>query len=327
MSNPPLTEVTIHATARLHLGFIDLHGGLGRIYGSLGVSLEHPEWVLKFRRIQKGLNISGEQPFRVKSLATQLVETLGYIKGLEIIVQESIPEHVGLGSGTQLALAMGTGITILHDVQMQPYTIASLLNRGTVSGVGTATFTEGGFVIDGGKSTLDNDTKDSVPPLLVSYEVPNDWYFVIAIPKIAEGLSGEREQRAFVTLPSAKPKQAQLTSRLVLMKLLPALVENDIEGFGEALTQIQKLVGDAFATAQGGRFASTEVTDCVNAMLDAGALGAGQSSWGPACYGLIRGEKAASKIQRAVSEVMDAATGGSSFISTVNNHGAQIIAT
>lgn len=327
MTNPDFDRVTISATARLHLGFIDLHGGLGRIYGSLGVSLEQPEWVIKLRRIKKGLKVSGKQPTRVESLTRTLVEKLGYTKGLEITIRESIPDHVGLGSGTQLALAIGTGISILHDVEMSPYAIASLLERGAVSGVGTATFVDGGFVIDGGKSTLGNYVKGSVPPLLFNYEVPNDWYFVVAIPKIAKGLSGEQEERAFATLPSGKPRQAQLTSRLVLMKLLPALVENDIKRFGEALTRIQILVGDAFALAQGGRFASPEVAECINAMLEAGALGAGQSSWGPACYGLIRGKNPASKIESTVLEVMNASTGGTTFTSTVNNHGAQITTT
>ena len=172
MANPDFDKVTINATARLHLGFIDLHGGLGRIYGSLGVSLEQPEWEIKLRRTPKGLKVSGEQPIRVESLTRKLVEELGYTEGLEIIVKESIPDHVGLGSGTQLALAIGTGISILHDVQMSPYAIASLLQRGAVSGVGTATFVDGGFVVDGGKSTLGKDARDSVPPLLVNYEVP-----------------------------------------------------------------------------------------------------------------------------------------------------------
>ncbi|MGH6945016.1 MAG: beta-ribofuranosylaminobenzene 5'-phosphate synthase family protein, partial [Geminicoccaceae bacterium] len=32
--------VTVCAPARLHLGFLDLHGGLGRRFGSIGLTLE-----------------------------------------------------------------------------------------------------------------------------------------------------------------------------------------------------------------------------------------------------------------------------------------------
>ena len=98
----------------------------------------------------------------------------------------------------------------------------------------------------------------------------------------------------------------------------------DIDRFGEALTKIQILVGDAFAPTQGGRFASSEVADCVKAMLDAGAKGAGQSSWGPACYGLVRGTKAAGKVKKAALEKLDGESRGPVFISSVNNQGALI---
>ena len=33
-------SVTVSAAARLHMGFLDLNGGLGRRYGSLGLALE-----------------------------------------------------------------------------------------------------------------------------------------------------------------------------------------------------------------------------------------------------------------------------------------------
>jgi len=76
------------------------------------------------------------------------------------------------------------------------------------------------------------------------------------------------------------------------MKMLPALVEDDIAHFGQALTQVQQLVGDGFAAVQGGQFANTLSGQIIEHMLEQGALGAGQSSWGPAVYALALGEKA-----------------------------------
>ena len=37
-----LDSVTVSANARLHLGFFDLNGELGRKFGSLGVALSEP---------------------------------------------------------------------------------------------------------------------------------------------------------------------------------------------------------------------------------------------------------------------------------------------
>ncbi len=33
-------KVSVEATARLHLGFLDMNGGLGRKFGGLGLSLD-----------------------------------------------------------------------------------------------------------------------------------------------------------------------------------------------------------------------------------------------------------------------------------------------
>jgi len=325
MTKKDFTSVTIRATARLHLGFIDLNGGLGRIYGSLGVSLQQPETVLEVQRIEEGLRVSGKHQSHVEQLAHQITKQYDYRQGLGITVWDSIPRHVGLGSGTQLCLALGLGITMLKGIEATVTELAQSLHRGTVSGIGTATFEHGGFVIDGGRSTANIEGGQfEVPPLLFQSDVPDDWYFIVAVPNVAKGLSGQEERIAFDSLPAGPKTQAEVASRLVLMKLLPALLQDDIQRFGEALTRIQIVVGDAFSVAQGGRFSSSEVADCVSAMLDAGAVGAGQSSWGPACYGLVRGQNAAIVIKKAVVEAMDRGTGGSSFVSAVNNHGAHV---
>ena len=45
MSESPInlaSAVCVITTARLHMGFFDLNGGLGRSYGSIGVSLDRP---------------------------------------------------------------------------------------------------------------------------------------------------------------------------------------------------------------------------------------------------------------------------------------------
>ncbi|MDO8124039.1 MAG: hypothetical protein Q6364_06635 [Candidatus Hermodarchaeota archaeon] len=327
MSQPEFDSVTIRATARLHLGFIDLHGGLGRIFGSLGLSINKPTCVVELQRKKEGLVVTGEEKERVKNLVERLANQFGTDKGFQLTVWESIPKHVGLGSGTQLSLAVGTAIAMLYGKSFTTHELSQIMGRGVVSGVGTATFAGGGFVIDGGKPTTIPEGKgtEDVPPLLIQQPVPEDWNFIIAIPDVSKGLSGGHEKHAFQELPKGKASHAKETSRLVLMQLLPALIRDDIDQFGEALTRIQVLVGDAFSKAQGGRFASPEITKCVDTMLKAGAVGAGQSSWGPTCYGLVRDMKTAIKVKTAVSKAIGTPSGGTTFIATANNQGAQII--
>ncbi len=324
-----IKKVTIRSTARLHLGFIDLHGGLNRRFGSLGVSLQEPCNVLEMERIDSGIKLTGERQDQISSYVKQLCRFFGYSGGIQVTDWEAIPSHVGLGSGTQLALALGAGIATLLNKQVDVRELSQVTQRGTVSGIGTATFSHGGFVIDGGHpfKLEDPQSKHSnsyIPPLIVRHNIPQDWIFMIAIPNVSRGLSGKHEDKAFKALPRNKPRSAQLVSRLVLMKLLPAIADDDIASFGQALTTIQIHVGNAFTSLQGGRFSSSEVANCIEAFLQAGAYGAGQSSWGPACYGLIRESDDVELIKKAITDVFDSSTGGSLFTAKVNNSGAQI---
>ncbi len=72
--------------------------------------------------------------------------------------------------------------------------------------------------------------------------------------------------------------------RLVLLGLLPAVLETDLETFGSSLSEIQRIVGGSFAAVQGGPFGNPELDVMVESMTRHGLHGVGQSSWGPALY-------------------------------------------
>jgi beta-RFAP synthase len=117
------------------------------------------------------------------------------------------------------------------------------------------------------------------------------------------------------------PERSAEIAQLVLTSLLPALVEEDLEEFGGALTRIQQLVGDAFAEVQGGRF-HPRAGALVEALLREGAAGAGQSSWGPAVYGLAGSEASGRALaDRMAGLVVDE---GSVELVTFDNRGARV---
>mgnify|MGYP001159277933 CR=1 FL=1 len=132
------------------------------------------------------------------------------------------------------------------------------------------------------------------------------------------------KRQAFKNLPRAPQPIVERISWLVLMKLLPSLVEKDITGFGQALTEIQKLVGDCFAAVQGGRFANTLSSRLILKMIEWGALGAGQSSWGPVVYGLVEGEGRALELAKTAGAFLACNDGGRVFAAQADNSGAFI---
>jgi predicted sugar kinase len=81
------------------------------------------------------------------------------------------------------------------------------------------------------------------------------------------------------------------------MKMLPAVAEADIVGFGAAVAEIQACVGGYFAPAQGGSAFTSPDVEAVLADLDnAGAVGIGQSSWGPTGFAFAPSEDEARRL-------------------------------
>jgi beta-RFAP synthase len=154
------------------------------------------------------------------------------------------------------------------------------------------------------------------------YEVPDSWRCVVAVPPGEPGLSGEAESAAFERLPAPPERDPERVAHLVLMQLLPSLVEGDLLGFGSALTAIQRLTGAWFAPSQGGIFAPGLGPELIQRMADWGALGVGQSSWGPAVYGLLEGTERSRAVAERVTRFL--AGRGLVFEGGFARHGARL---
>jgi beta-RFAP synthase len=311
-------KVYVKTPARLHLGLIDLNGDLGRLFGGLGIAISKPNVILEAQPAQ-ALTVTGEKAELAKMLATRFLQAYKIEKKVSLNIQQVIPEHVGLGSGTQLALAVATSLSRLFDVKASAEEFAVVMGRTAQSGVGTAVFSHGGFVVDAGKNMQDPNQKKI--PLIYRQPFPDEWRFIVAIPNTKKGLAKEAETSAFKNLPPMPAEAVGKICRLILMKLLPSVAEKSIEGFGDALTQIQQVVGDSFAQAQGGRFASSTAAQCIEFMHDIGVYGSGQSSWGPALYGLVKSSQA-KEAKAKVQTFLDGSVGGEVFVAKANNRGA-----
>jgi len=311
-------KVYVKTPARLHFGLIDLNGDLGRMFGGLGVGINRPNVVLEAEK-SGNLAVTGEKTEQVKTLAKKFLEAYNIKSSVAVNVKQVIPEHSGLGSGTQLALAVATALAKLFDVKASVQELAEAMGRGRRTSVGTTIFEQGGFVVDGGKTT----SEKRFPATIFRQPFTLDWSFVVAVPNVGKGLAKSEETAAFKALTPMKSEDAGKMCRLTMMKLLPALVERDIEGFGEALTQLQIVIGDYFAEVQGGTYFSQTVSDGIALLQKLGVHGAGQSSWGPAFYGVTQKENA-KQIEGKVKAFLKKSVGGQVFTAKANNRGAYI---
>lgn len=317
---PVCASVQIEAPARLHLGFVDLNGELGRRYGSLGVTLDHPVTQLSLRPART-LNVTGPAAAASRALAyaALLTERLGLPGGLDIDIRRAIPDHAGLGSGTQLALAVATGLARLYGLDLATPELATLCGRGARSGIGVGAFDTGGFLLDGGRGAA-----ESPPPIVLRRAFPAAWRIVLVMDRAGSGMHGRREVSAFQSLPRFPSASAADLCRLVLMQILPALAEGDCATFARAVGRLQQVVGDHFAPAQAGRFASPDVTDVLRWLKSEGVCGIGQSSWGPTGFAFVPDPGTALDVQRRLRERFGATPNLGFEIVGARNHGSRI---
>ncbi len=286
------SPIYIEAPARLHLGFLDLDGGLGRRFGSIGLTLNEIATKIIARPADE-LKVSGDPSGRVQKYAEQFIAFKGLSGGCELEIVEQILDHSGLGSGTQLAIAVGTAIAKLFNIECSSAEIAVLLHRGARSGIGIGAFDQGGFLVDAGR-----DVKSDVPPIISRLEFPSNWRAILIFDHAQRGLHGEDENTSFATLPAFSAQTAEMLCRMVIMQILPAICEQNIDVFNQGIYELQKCIGEYFASAQGGRYTSHSVAEA-NAFLESlGVKGVGQSSWGPTGFAFVDSETKAHTLLR-----------------------------
>ncbi|HEX5107636.1 MAG TPA: beta-ribofuranosylaminobenzene 5'-phosphate synthase family protein [Vicinamibacterales bacterium] len=297
MSERTADEVVfVETAARLHFGVLDLRGARGRWFGGIGAAAPAP--IVRLSAHLSGtLEVTGSDAERVDEFARRYLSSVGIRPAGTLHVHQSLPRHSGLGSGTQLALATARALAELHGLPTDVRVLADAVGRARRSAIGTWTFAGGGLVVEGGR----RPGHDDCGPLISRVAFPSDWRCVVALPHAtAPGISGSIEEEAFATLPPPSERDVERVAHLVLMTLLPALADDDLDVFGGALTQIQEITGCWFASVQGGAYARGKSEELVKLLAEWGAAGVGQSSWGPAVYGIVRGDSAAKALaQRA----------------------------
>jgi beta-ribofuranosylaminobenzene 5'-phosphate synthase len=311
-------KVRVKTPARLHLGLIDMNGDLGRMFGGLGIGIDHPNVIVEAQNAEN-FAVTGQEAELATIMAKRFLSAYQLHQKVHINVVEAIPAHIGLGSGTQFSLAIAVALAKLFNVKASVPEFAVAMGRARRTSVGTTIFQKGGFVVDGGK----NIHTDKYPPLIYRQPFPIEWRFIVAVPNLKKGLSNSEENHTFNKLTKMPAEDVGQICRLIMLKLLPAIVEHDIKNFGDALTKIQVITGNHFAQAQGGTYSSPTAAECIEFMKKVGAYGVGQSSWGPALYGAVKQDEAKQVLSK-VKAYLGKSVGGQVFVAKANNRGAII---
>lgn len=287
----PQTEagaVTVKASGRLHLGFLDPGATLGRRFGSLGLAIGGMTTTLDIRLAEGGEDRctaaahARDELQRVRAHIDTLKRLSGRHAPLDVRLHHTLPAHSGLGSGTQLALCTGHAFARLHGLAFDSSLIARALTRGARSGIGIESFERGGLILDGGPgSTTD------LPPVLARIAFPPAWRVLLVLDSACSGLSGNAEGRAMAGLPPFPQVLAAHACHLALMQILPAAAEHDFAPFARGVSELQNGIGRYFAASQGGMYTSRDVARVLDWIGSRHIAGIGQSSWGPTGFAIL----------------------------------------
>lgn len=214
-------------------------------------------------------------------------------------VEAAMPQHSGLGSGTQLSLAIAAG---MHAVAGTPLPstrqMALETGRGRRSAIGCHGFYEGGLLFEGGKQEY-----EPLSELQGRFDFPTEWRFVLIRPRSLTGVAGPLEGKLFQQAPQAANDLADEMIRLVREQIVPAITEIDFSRFSKALYAYGCLAGDSFAFFQGDTFSHPTTRQRVEDLRRRGVAGVGQSSWGPTVFALMESQSSADALkEKLISE-------------------------
>ncbi len=281
-------SIKIISPARLHFGFLNLGQNKKNSLGGIGLSINKFQTIIKVKKYHK-LVVEGDVSNKGYGYVKNFCKKNKIKPNFLVNIEKLTPEHIGLGSGTQLALSIGMAINKLNNLNLSIIEIGRMLNRGIRSSVGLSNFVHGGFIIDLG---IENNFFSNLSKI----NFPDKWKIILIIHERNKGIYGSKEIKAFTKLKKSTKNIFNLQS-LVLKETYPYLVEKNFNAFSESITKIQGYMGKYFNKIQGGKYSSKIVSKVINFSKETKIKGYGQTSWGPTGFILLSNKENAQKIK------------------------------
>lgn len=340
-------RVRITTGARLHFGLLDIAAP----FGGCGVMIDAPQTIVtaceasEFSFTAAASNPeycvrdhdADDHQQRATAIAQRIADASGAAGNLppvHVEVLETAPSHTGLGSGTQLSLAIAEAILRVSPIAPSPEFDVDLggipsqaselwlraADRGKRSAVGTHGYLAGGFIAEGLTPTLGHQPLNTLDMHL---EMPAAWRVAILLPTAppadAVAISGDNEQAKFDALGAVAVDDRAALAEILTSRIAPAIRDTDFAAFCAATEQYNRQSGELFAAVQGGAYNGDATTHLISQIRTAGFTGVGQSSWGPGVFAWHPDEASATQFQRRWSR-----SGRSVFIARAQSTGRTV---
>lgn len=297
-----MTRCRITTGSRLHFGPLALSNASCRYFGGLGMMIADPGVELTIETNEaNSISAPAELVERVTTTLSRLETSTGRPFQGRLAVVKQIPPHTGLGSGTQLELALAR----LHAWQIgeacpNVRELAERTVRGGRSAIGIGGFTNGGFLVDVGRKPNQN-----MGLISQRLDVPEIWPVLLCMKRRETGLSGAEERSVFQAMPEMPLATTQALSYLAFLQIVPALLERDYDQFAMGLRTYGRTVGEFFARFQDGAWVHPSMRDIAESLWRETSYAFAQSSWGPTLAIILPDEATAGELARRLGETFD----------------------
>ncbi len=295
----PKSSVRVATGARLHFGLLDTvapFGGCGVMVEGLGTQITISP--------SRHFAVEGADELRTRRIARRLADRCGFRELPRCVVRfEQVPRaHMGLGSGTQLSLAVAEGLAAFLGRTIAPEQLAAgIADRGHRSAVGVHGYFRGGFIAEGDDAP-GGSSRPTINPIACRVELPESWRVAVLLPRMQTvSISGDLETAQFTRLRPATVGQRNELRRDLTESLIPAAKDANFDAFTAAIATYNLRSGMLFAAVQGGPYNGAAVLQAVRTAERFGGRGVGQSSWGPGVFAWFCNEQAVSELSNAAA--------------------------
>ena len=332
-----MTSLRITTPCRIHLSLIDENGYTGRVDGGIGLMLDRPNVVFEASNNAEEFKIEAHNYYKesidvINEIASKVFKKFNISnKNFHFNLKRYFPSHVGLGSKTQLSLAIITAITKLKRFnKLSIKELTQFVERGGTSGIGWRGFETGGFILDGGHDYGKGKEKESFLPSSASsssnpaitlsrHDIPDNWRFVLVIPNVKKGAYGDEEIRVFKNYAPIPQREVNEVSHQIIMKIIPGIIKDDLKCFGDGLKRIQSIGFKKIEI----NLQHQVVKDLLKFFEEYGLKAYGMSSFGPSVVGIVESDSEAEELLKTVQKNQKNG-GGHIYICKPNNSGAKI---
>ncbi|MGB9200368.1 beta-ribofuranosylaminobenzene 5'-phosphate synthase family protein, partial [Methanobacterium sp.] len=138
------------------------------------------------------------------------------------------------------------------------------------------------------------------------------------IPDVERGVSGAKEIDAFQKYCPIPLQEVEKLSHIMLMKLMPSVLESDLDTFGEAVNKIQTI---GFKRIE-NKLQNPYIAQTMDNLRIAGAAGVGMSSFGPTIFAVTDTNE--QDIVKAANDALKD-VGGEIISTSAQNNGAKLL--